>query len=142
MAVSHRLVSAWGASLGLVATEVGRSLHVRKNLGESLTVSGDPLARVSKWQFLVGQEISWLSVEVCDILLTRGASHRSKRLLREHRVISVRACRLLGEQLHDLSDLLTELRESLHDVVFIRELAQNLVYHIFELLHDSVFEVV
>ena len=107
-----------------------------------MTVSGDPLARISEWQFLVSKEISWLSVEVGDILFTRGASHRSEWLLREHRVISAWTSRLLGEQLHDFSDLLTELRESLHDIVFIRKLAQNLVYHIFKFLHDSVFEVV
>lgn len=116
---------------------------MRENLGEALTISGDPLARVSKWQFLVCKEISWLSVEIGDVLLARGAGHGSKWLLGEHGVIGIRSASwLLGQKLHNFSDLFTELRKSLHNVILIRKLAQNLVYHILQFLHDSVFKFI
>ena len=142
MTVSNLLVPtiSWGVTLWIVSTEVCWSLHVGQNLGETLTISGDPLAWVPERQFLVCKEVSWLSVEISNILFTRGASYWSERLLREHCVISTWSSWLLSKKLHDFSDLFTQLCESLHNVIFIRELAQNLVYHIFQFLHDSIFK--
>ena len=142
MAVSQWLISG-RVSLWLVTTEICWSLHMRENLGETLTIPGDPLAWVPKWQFLVCKEIGWLSVEISDVLFTRGAGYWSKRLLGEHGILSIlSSSRLLGKELHDFSDLFTELCKSLHNVVFIRKLAQNLVYHILKFLHDSVFKFI
>ena len=142
MTVSQLLVSTRRrVSLRLVATEICWSLHVGENLGETLTISGDPLAGVSKWQFFVSKEVGWLTVEIGNVLLTRGASDRSEWLLREHGVICAWSSSwLLSKELHDFSDLFTELGKSLHNIIFIGKLTQNLVYHIFKFLHDSVFK--
>lgn len=48
---------------------------------------------------------------------------------------------LSRQQIHDFSDLLTQLGEPLHDVVLVGELVQDLLDHIPQLVEDSVLQV-
>ena len=106
MTVSNLLVPtiSWGVTLCCLSMNrihwnlLVPSLHVGQNLRKTLTISGlailsPDLAWVPKRQFFVCKEISWLSVEISNILFTRvwwrGASCWSVRLLREHCVISI-----------------------------------------------------
>ena len=59
-------------------------------------------------------------------------------LFTEHGVILRWAGTLLGKQIHDLSDLLTQLCKSLHDIFFVGKLVQNLLDHVSQLVHDSI----
>ena len=62
-------------------------------------------------------------------------------LLAEHGIILRWRGTLLGKQIHDLSDLLTQLSKSLHNILFVCKLVQNLLDHVSQLVHDAVLQV-
>lgn len=48
---------------------------------------------------------------------------------------------LSRQQIHDFSDLLTQLGEPLHDIIFVGELVQDLLDHVPQLVENSVLKV-
>ena len=62
-------------------------------------------------------------------------------LLAEHCVVLCWTTTLFGKQIHDLSDLLTQLCESLHYIIFVGKLVEDLLDHVSQFVHDSVLQV-
>ena len=85
--------------------------------------------------------INLLPVQVDDILLTGCAGEWAEVPLAEHGVVDIGVSSLACKKLHDLSDLLAELCETSHNILFVGKLVQNLLDHISQFIHDSLLKV-
>lgn len=86
--------------------------------------------------------VHFLSIHVDNVLLARSASKWSQMSFAKHCVIYVIiAHTLFGKEFHNFSYLFAQLCEPLHDVFLVGKLVENLLYHVSQLLHDSVFKV-
>ena len=62
-------------------------------------------------------------------------------LLTEHCVVLVWLPTLFGKQIHDFSDLLAQLCKSLHYIISVGELVEDLLDHISQLGHEPVLQI-
>ena len=62
-------------------------------------------------------------------------------LLTEHCVVLCWSSTLFGKQIHDFSDLLAQLCKSLHYIISVGELVEDLLDHISQLGHEPVLQI-
>lgn len=117
-------------------------LHVRKDLGEALTVSRNSLTWVSERQFLPCIEVHSLSVHIYEVLLARCTRLWSQMTFAEHSILFiVSAATLSRQQVHDFSNLLTKLGESFHNIIFVGKLVENLLDHFSQFIKQPILEI-
>lgn len=115
-------------------------LHLREDSAEPRAEARDPLVRVFERQFLPRVVVGLDRLQVDQILLAAGASHRPEMLLAEHSSLVV-AFLSAPEQLKYLLDLLRKLGEALVHFVLGRELAEQLLDHLADPVQDGILQV-
>ena len=114
---------------GTVATsKIGR-LHVTQNLRETRSIPSNTLSRIPEGQFLPGVVVNLLSIHIYQVLLARSACVRTKMSLAEHGIFLV-STSLSVQKLHNLLDFLGQLSESLHHIVLVGKLVEDLLDHV------------
>ena len=97
---------------------------MRQNLREAGPIPSDSLCRVPEGKLLPDVVVGLLAVHIGEVLLATGTGLWTDRLLRKHGIILVASPSTLSiEQVHDLTDLLSQLGKSLHHILLVGELS-------------------